>query len=156
MSGWNGVGGDELKLIKEFIFQRGFVDPTWLVKSKVIETKCLHPKFATLQDEHYFCLVKRAAAEEMMLRAANRIYLDVDNEVRMLLLLIRHSQKYCIKLFCFFLENPGGNPNSPTTSSKTGNPPKGNPDSTATSSKTGNPSKDTCSYRREKEQSHVK
>jgi hypothetical protein len=60
---WKGVGPYESKLIKRLLFDSNELDSFWLKKKEVLDMKCRHPKFEALEDEHFYTLVKRCAAQ---------------------------------------------------------------------------------------------
>jgi hypothetical protein len=87
--------------VLELLFDGGIIDPSWLVPTKVQPTKSLHPNLAALNDEFYYTLVKRAAAEVLLMRAANRT--QIDDKVRIHSV---ESMKQFLTMLIIYHNNP--------------------------------------------------
>ena len=59
---------DFVTLIKPLVFDSKQCDLTYLVKARVLSTKCCDHRFEAIDQDHYFLLFKCAAAEWILSR----------------------------------------------------------------------------------------
>jgi hypothetical protein len=79
-SEWTGVGRSESKLIRKLLFDSGVLDPKWIVRKDVLSMKQANEMLLALDDDEFFTLVKRVAAEALLERWTTRP--NASDEVR--------------------------------------------------------------------------
>ena len=79
-SEWTGVGRSESNLIRKLLFDSGVLDPKWILRKDVLSMKQANEMLLALDDDEFFTLVKRVAAEALLERWTTRP--NASDEVR--------------------------------------------------------------------------